>query len=212
MARDVRPVEAFDVQRCHERLHLLRKIDRAILTTQSVAQTATVAVQGFRRLVPCLRASVALFDFAADEVVLLATCSDSAPQLRTGAQAQLSHVFFLGDSPHGQPHLVADLSTAPFTHPWVELLRSEGVRGYASFPLTTGGQVIGALTFGLECPGPLPPEALEIAADIADQLAVAITDARLREEVQRHAEELEVRVVARTAALHLSEARFLCHL
>jgi PAS domain S-box-containing protein len=208
MTQDARPFEASDVQRYRERLRLLREIDRAILKTQSVDQTAAVAVQGFRQLVPCLRASVALFDFAADEVVLLATCSDSALQLRAGAQAQLSRAFFLGDSPHGQPHLVADLSAAPFTHPWVELLRSEGVRGHASFPLTTEGQVIGALTFGLECPGPPPPDALQIAADIADQLAVAIMDARLRAEVRRHAEELEARVAARTAALHQSEARF----
>ena len=208
MVQDMGSVETHDAQRCRDRLRLLREIDRAVLRAQSVDQTADAALHGFRQILPCLRASVALFDFAADEVVLLATCSDSELQLRAGARAQLSQAFFLGDSAHGQPHLVADLSTAPFTHPWVELLRSEGVRGYASLPLATGGQVIGALTFGLVSPGPPPPEALEIAADIADQLAVAILDARMREEIRRHAEELEAKVATRTAELRLSEARF----
>ena len=208
MVQDMGSVETHDAQRCRDRLRLLREIDRAVLRAQSVDQTADAALHGFRQILPCLRASVALFDFAVDEVVLLATCSDSELQLRAGSAAQLSQAFFLGDSAHGQPHLVADLSTAPFTHPWVELLRSEGVRGYASLPLATGGQVIGALTFGLVSPGPPPPEALEIAADIADQLAVAILDARMREEIRRHAEELEARVATRTAELRLSEARF----
>jgi PAS domain S-box-containing protein len=208
VAQNVGSVETHDAQRCRDRLRLLREIDRAVLRAQSVDQTADAALHGFRQILPCLRASVALFDFAADEVMLLATCSDSELRLDAGARAQLSRAFFLGDSPHGHPHLVADLSTAPFTHPWVKLLRSEGVRGYASLPLVTGGQVIGALTFGLESPGLPPPEALEIAADIADQLAVAILDARLREEIRRHAEELEAKVAARTAALCLSEARF----
>jgi len=200
--------QAQDCQRCHDRLRLLREIDRAVLRAQSVDQTAAAAVQGFRRLVPCLRASVAIFDFAADEVVLLATSSDCELQLRAGARAQLSRAFFLGDSSVGQPHLVMDLGALTLVHPWVELLQSEGVRAYASLPLITEGQVIGALTFGLADPGPPTPGALEIAADIADQLAVALLEARLRDEIRRHSEELETRVAVRTEALRVTEARF----
>lgn len=197
-----------DCQRCHDRLRLLREIDRDILRAQSVDQTAAAALQGFRRLVPCLRASVATFDFASDEVLLLATSSDCELQLRAGARAQLSRAFFLGDSSLGQPHLLIDLGAVTLVHPWVEWLRNEGVRAYASLPLITEGQVIGALTFGLAYPGPPSPEALEIAADIADQLAVALLEARLRGEIRRHSEELELRVTARTEALRVTEARF----
>lgn len=207
MIQDARATATHDAQRYRERLRLLREIDCAVLRAQSVDQTADTALRGLRELVPCLRASVALFDFQADEVLLLATSSDTGLQLRAGARAQLSRAVFLGDSPQGQPYLVADLSAAPFTHPWVELLRSEGVRCYASFPLVTEGQVIGALTFGSEHPEAPPQADLEAIADIADQLAVAIVDARLHEQNRRHAEELETRVAERTAALRLSEAR-----
>ena len=208
MIQDNQSDQAQDCQRCHDRLRLLREIDRAVLRAQSVDQTAAAAVQGFRRLVPCLRASVAIFDFAADEVVLLATSSDCELQLRAGARAQLSRAFFLGDSSVGQPHLVMDLGALTLVHPWVELLQSEGVRAYASLPLITEGQVIGALTFGLADPGPPTPGALEIAADIADQLAVALLEARLRDEIRRHSDELETRVAVRTEALRVTEARF----
>ncbi len=200
--------ELHDAHRCRERLRLLREIDRAVLRAQSVEKTADAALLSLRQLLPCLRASVALFDFAADEVTLLATRSDSELRLQAGARAQLSRALFLGDSPQGQPHLVADLNTASLAHPWVELMRSEGVQGYASFPLMIESQVIGALTFGLECPGPPSPDALEVAADVADQLAVAIQDARLHEQVRHHAERLEAQMAVRTSALRLSEARF----
>lgn len=196
-----------DIERYRERLQLLREIDRAVLKAQSVDQTAAAAVESFRRSVPCLRASVALFDLAADEVTLLATSSDSELQLRAGARTQLSRAFLFGDSPQGRPNFVADVRVAPSDHPWVELLRREGVRGYASLPLDIEDQVIGALTFGLADPGPPSSEALEIATDVADQLAIAIAIARLQDQNRRHAEELEARVAARTAALRLSEAR-----
>lgn len=207
MADDVTTAVAADVQRYRERLRLLREIDRAVLRAHSVDQTAAAALQGFRQLVPCLRASVALFDFPADTVVLLATCSDSALQLRAGARAQLSEAFFLGACPAGQPYTISDLAEVQAGHPWVEQLLGEGVRGYASFPLVTEGAIIGALTFGLADPGSPQAEALEIAADVADQLAIAIANARLHEEIRCHAGELEARVAARTAALRLSESR-----
>ena len=82
------------------------------------------------------------------------------------------------------------------------------MRCYTSVPLVTEGEVIGALTFGLQQPGRPPAETLEIALDSADHLALAIGNVRLREQVLRHAEELEARVAVRTAALRLSEARF----
>ncbi len=207
MPREPRSAAASEAQRYRERLWLLREIDRAVLRAQSVDQTADVALRGLRQLVPYLRASVTLFDFEADEALLLATCSNSDLQLRAGARTQLSRASFFGHAPQGQAHLVTDLSDAPDTHEWVALMRSEGVRGYASFPLATEGQVIGALTFGLASPGPLPEETLEIATDAADQLAVAIVNARLHQQIRQHTEELEAQVARRTAALRLSEAR-----
>jgi PAS domain S-box-containing protein len=200
--------EHASVRRYAERLRLLREIDRAILEALSVEQTADAGLEGLRQLVPCLRASVVLFDFDADEVVLLATRSDRPLQLQAGARAKLSRALFLGDSPQGQPHTIEDVRTVSVAHPWLEALRAEGVRGYVSVPLVTGKHVIGALTFGLPHTGEPPPEAIEIASDIGDQLAVAIVTARLHERVLRHAEELETRVAVRTEALHVSEARF----
>jgi signal transduction histidine kinase len=50
-------------------------------------------------------------------------------------------------------------------------------------------------------PGAFTEEHVDIAREVADQLAIAIQQARLREQVQRHAEELERRVADRTREL-----------
>lgn len=208
MTGDPKLTASASIRRYAERLRLQREIDRAILRAQSVDQTADAVLAGLRQLVSCLRASVMLFDYDADEIVVLATHSDFPLQLQAGRRARLSHAFFLGASRRGEPHIVEDLCDVPDEHPWIAALRSEGVRCYTSLPLTTESQVIGALTFGLQQPGRPPAETLEIALDSADHLALAIVNVRLREQVLRHAEELETRIAVRTAALRVSEARF----
>ena len=67
---------------------------------------------------------------------------------------------------------------------------------------------MGSLNLGVESPGELSSERMDIAREMANQLAVAIQQARLYDQVQRHAGELEKEVARRTAALRTSEARF----
>ena len=54
-----------------------------------------------------------------------------------------------------------------------------GIRSASLVPLLVGGQVIGVLTISRAEPGPLPSEVLELFANVADSLAVAIHNARL---------------------------------
>ena len=72
-------------------------------------------------------------------------------------------------------------------------------------PMIAGGELIGALSFG-GAPGPFPPEQVRIAQETAMQLAIAIAQARLHARVKRQAEDLEVRVRARTQELSAAQA------
>jgi PAS domain S-box-containing protein len=85
----------------------------------------------------------------------------------------------------------------------VEALLASGVHFYMAVPMIAGGELIGALSFGGE-QDVFPPEQLEIAQEVATQLAIAIVHARLFERVKRHAEELETA----NAQLRESERRF----
>jgi signal transduction histidine kinase len=83
----------------------------------------------------------------------------------------------------------------------LEMLYTEGIRSYISMPLMVRGELVGALNFGMTEPTALSQEQEELARQVANQLAIAIHQARLYEQVQRHSEELEQRVADRTQEL-----------
>ena len=65
------------LRRQAERLRIQHEIDQAISLARSPADIAVAALQRIRGLVPCERASVTLFDFAAGSVVILAVDTDA---------------------------------------------------------------------------------------------------------------------------------------
>ena len=54
------------------RLEIIHDIDRALLSAQSLADLAVGALTGIRKLIPCLRASITLFNFERSEAFFLA--------------------------------------------------------------------------------------------------------------------------------------------
>jgi len=69
-----------------------------------------------------------------------------------------------------------------------------------AIPMIAGGELIGAVSFGGER-RQFPAEQVDIAREVATQLAIAITQARLYTRIKQYSEELELRVYLRTNAL-----------
>jgi GAF domain-containing protein len=63
------------------------------------------------------------------------------------------------------------------------------------------GTLLGALDLWSDRPHTFTAEHVDIAREVADQLAIGIQQTRLLEQVQRHAIELERRVAERTTEL-----------
>ena len=84
--------------------------------------------------------------------------------------------------------------------PEVDALLKSGVHIYMAIPMIAGGELIGALSFGGEL-RQFPPQQVNIAREVATQLAIAITQARLYMRIKQYSEELELRVYLRTSAL-----------
>ena len=78
------------------------------------------------------------------------------------------------------------------------------VRSFASVPLIAQGELLGCLNLMADTPEAFTPEHLEVAREVADQLSIAIQQAHLHEQVQRHADDLERRVAERTEELQVA--------
>ncbi len=182
------------------RLALLHAIDQATLAMQPVETIADAALRGLRQLAPCQRASVMLFDLTAGEGRMLAVQGDGETGLDTGQRIP-TEAHLIATLRRGEARVVTDLLSLSPLPPALQILQAEGLRSFVNAPLLVDGELIGMLNLVWERPGACSPEQIEIAREIADQLAIAIQQAHLREQVARHTAELEQRVADRTAEL-----------
>jgi PAS domain S-box-containing protein len=197
-----------DLLRYADRLRVLHEIDQAILAARSVEETVEVTLHNVRRLVPCMRASVALFDPEASDLLLLAVYSEGETKLGMGGSVPLAWAWFVQEIRQGQIYRERDILALSSSSPWVAGLRDEGVRGYVSVPLFAQEELFGSLSLGLSDPETLSDADTVIVKEVADLLAVGVRQARLHEQVQQYAAGLERRVAERTAELRASETRF----
>ena len=186
------------LQRSAERLQTLHDIDQAILGARSPEEVGRAAVMRLRRMVPCQRCSIVVFDFEREEAELIAGLSngEAIPAGRFPLQ-QLSPVEVLR---RGAIRYIEDIGSVPGRPPMLDALAAEGVRSVLSVPLLVEGEVIGELNLGLPTMKAFESEHRDIAVEVAIPLAVALQHTRLREELARRTAELERRLAQAAAA------------
>jgi PAS domain S-box-containing protein len=169
---------------------------------------ASAALAHMQRLIPFRRASVTLFDLEANDVSLLAAYPGGSIELGEAWQVPFKADPFMDRMRRGRIHTEEELGALDSPPELLQELRKLGVHAYLRVPLIARETLIGSLNIGLATAGQPSEETLDIAREVADELATGIQQARLAKEVQRHAERLEQTVKRRTAALRVSRARF----
>ena len=103
-----------------------------------------------------------------------------------------------------KPVVVPDTALNP---DWVAFRETAWVRSFISAPIRSGEQVLGVLNIDSATPNTFTTAHLSRLQAFIDQASIAISNARLYEQVRRHADELEARVGRRTAALRQTNER-----
>lgn len=202
-----RVVEAREAERRHaldslgrqaERLRILHEIDRAIIAGETPEAIAGRVVLPLRDLIGLPRVIVSLFDLEAGEVEWLAAAGRHRIRVGPGVRYSLRLMGDLESLRRGESQVVDTRVLPP--GPETEALIASGVHVYMVVPMIAGGELIGALSLGGER-NAFPEEQTGIAREVATQLAIAITQARLLDRIRGHADELEKRVRERTTEL-----------
>jgi len=187
------------LQRYADRLEMLREIDHAILSAHSPEETALAAVTRIRRIVPCLRAGISLFNLETEQVRLLATSFGDIQEFGTEsvsfATFGLPAITCLKQD---QPFVIEDVLANTEIAVLDQQLAEEGIRAWLMVPLYDQDHLIGSLNLGRGEAGPFSTEDITIAKDVADQLTIAIVNANLYKALQTANADLEQRVVERT--------------
>ncbi len=190
------------LQRYAERLRTLRAIDGAILAAWSPEEIAQAALRHIRRLIPCLGGIVVMFDFEAQEAILFAVHVNDEVGLGTGTRLSIEGVVGIEALRQGKVLVEEDVlallsagsgqgSQPP---PVIRAAQAAGVRSYVAVPLIAGGELIGVLALGAESPNAFAPEHVDITREVADQVAVAMHQARLRAALETEEQRLEALV------------------
>ena len=176
------------LERSMDQLHLLHQIDQAMLAEHTPEKIAGAVLESLRDLLGVPRAIVNLFDLAAGQVEWLAAVGRrriwQGPEIRYS----LALAGDLSALRRGEPQVI-DVRALP-PGPEVDDLMRSGVRTYVVVPMiAAGGELIGSVSLGSD-QAAFTAEQVGIAQQVAAQLAIAISQARL------------------TAATEASESRF----
>jgi PAS domain S-box-containing protein len=85
--------------------------------------------------------------------------------------------------------------------PRADLVKSFGIQAYACHPLTAEDRVLGTLSFGTRTRPHFSDQDLALMKTVTDQVAIAMERVRLLGELHKSRDELETRVLDRTAEL-----------
>jgi signal transduction histidine kinase len=184
-----------------ERLRMLHEIDRAVLAEETPEAIAAAVVQPLRELLGVPRAIVNRFDLEAGWVEWVAAAGRRRTHVGPGVRFATQLMGDLDALRRGETQIV-DVRALPASADTQALLAS-GVDVYMVVPMIAGGELLGGLSFGGGTRD-FPPEQVHIVREVAAQLAIAMSQARLLARVKSHAAELEARVRSRTAELEAS--------
>ena len=162
-----------------QRLEILHAIDQAILAAQSTEAIAQAALGHMRALVPCRWASVAVFDSDAREIAVLAIHANDhiVPVVRTSQT--LEPLQIVDALRRGEVQVVEDTVTLTTPAVIAAPVPAADVRSYVNVPLIAAGDLLGILTVGSDQPRVFTPAHVAIAREVANQIAVAMQNARL---------------------------------
>ena len=167
-------------------LEILHEIDRSLLAARSLREIADEALRSIRRLIPCPRASITLFDLTTREARFLAANADYPIEFPetpiTWEEFGLSVIHTLQQN---KPWFTEDVLTSEdVTEIDIRLANQHGIHAWLSLPLLYQGQLIGALNLGRGIGERFSAQDAEIAHDVAIQLAIALQQTNLYNALQ----------------------------
>jgi signal transduction histidine kinase len=193
-----------------ERYQLLHQIDRAILAAGLPAEIARAAFAGLSQLVPCVRISVFLFDTEQETMTILAAEGSGTDIIADNDTVPLTASPAIDSLLQGRVYVADDIGREAAEESLARLLLPAGVRAVVSAPLVASGTVFGALSVANSQPASFRPRHIAIVEEVATSVALAVHNARLREEVSHHSQQLR-RLSARLIDAQEIERKRLSH-
>jgi signal transduction histidine kinase len=193
-----------------QRLRMLHEIDQAVLAAGSPSEIAQSAFARLCQLVPSTRASVFLFEPELESMTILATQGSEGALTSDLDTIPFSEMPALEMLLQGQTFVENDMSKLADASRLASLLVPAGVRAVVSAPLLASGKAFGTLAVANSEPASFTKAHVAIVEEVATSIALAIHNARLRQEVDKSSKELRL-LSARLIDAQETERKRLSH-
>ncbi len=174
------------LKRYADRVTNLHRLDQAILATHRPRHIASEALSYLRALVPCWNITLFLFDRRQQCLRVLASEGAACPLMANTVMSLTNFgIKKLAALGRGKTFDVPDVHRLRNPSPLTQILMAEGLCAFTLVPLIAEGRLIGKLRLSRNQPGRLDANEMEVAREVADQLAIAIRHAQLFQQVRR---------------------------
>jgi len=181
------------IQRQNQRLTALREIDMAILAADSAEDIVGAALSHIRELIGCRRAAVALFDWGENEALMFGVRTMGESSIPQGARVPLaSFQDLIQTLSQNQPTIIGDLTVLPDPPPLFQNLIRDGLRSMCILPIFSQSNLIGSFNMSSEIPGFFDEEKINLGREVANQVAIAITQSNLIESLRASEEKYSI--------------------
>jgi signal transduction histidine kinase/CheY-like chemotaxis protein len=184
----------------------LYEIGQEITARVVLQPTLSLIVERARDLLQAEVSRLALRDDDGESFAVQAhsgPVTDTHPEIRfRPGEGVVGRVIATGDA-----IIVRDYPREYPDSPFLGVIQEAGLRSYVAVPLRAHGAVIGVLYVISYAPDKFSDDDKQLLSALADQASIAIENARLYEQVRRHAEELEAKVEVRTRELQEANRR-----
>lgn len=177
-------------QQYAQRLEILHEIDLGILNARSIPEIMTTALRQIRTFFGCQQASALIFDDKAQEMRLFASDLATPSALQPEDRYPLTAAF-LAEFGVQQSSVIDDLQLLPTSNPAYQHIKQDGMRASLRALLLQQGHPLGVLILNANTPGYFTAKQQAIAVEIANQLAIAVTQFQLAEELVHHVHTME---------------------
>jgi signal transduction histidine kinase/CHASE3 domain sensor protein len=183
-----------------QRLMTVHNIDKAILAAESIQSLVQAALTEMRQLVSFDQGFVALFNFETGTSEILAGCSTTG-ELQPPQGTKMTIEDFAPDEMQQSVRYLEDLTKTTSYPPIIRHLKSRGICCCLCVPMVVEKTLLGDINLATTKPAAFDSQSQDVAREVAAQLAIAIQQYLLREQLQRYTSELEQRVAERTIEL-----------
>ncbi|MDX2230552.1 MAG: PAS domain S-box protein [Leptolyngbyaceae cyanobacterium bins.349] len=189
------------LKRYADRLETLHAIDNVILLARSLEDPVRLALTRICSLIPCQQAFILLFELECNQARMLTGVESGEPLPIEGTTVPIDDFVSVEMIKQEPYRYIENIEAHRHCSPGLQQLLGQDMKSCLTVPLLAEENLVGVLNLGTHQRSAFNDEHLEIAQEVASQLAIAIQQSQLRDQLEHYTLDLETLVEERTSEL-----------